>query len=34
MKEIEMYKIYPNKNQPRKNFDEEKIQELADSINK
>lgn len=24
MKEIEMYKIYPNKNQPRKNFDEEK----------
>ncbi|MFU2417323.1 ParB/RepB/Spo0J family partition protein [Peptacetobacter sp. AB800] len=34
MKEIEMYKIYPNKNQPRKNFDEEKIQELADSIKK
>lgn len=34
MKDIEIYKIYPNKNQPRKNFDKEKIEELADSIEK
>lgn len=30
--DIDINKIEPNKNQPRKNFDEEKIQELADSI--
>jgi len=31
-KEIEIKKIYPNKNQPRKDFDQEKLKELADSI--
>lgn len=32
--EIDIFRIYPNKNQPRKNFDKEKIEELADSIEK
>ncbi|WP_300277963.1 ParB/RepB/Spo0J family partition protein [Peptacetobacter sp.] len=32
IEEIEIYKIYPNENQPRKNFDSEKIDELAKSI--
>ncbi len=30
--EIEIYKIVPNPNQPRKHFDEEALQELASSI--
>ncbi len=30
--EVDINKIEPNKNQPRKNFDEEKIKELAESI--
>lgn len=34
IEQIEIYKIYPNKNQPRKNFDKEKIDELANSIEK
>lgn len=29
---VEITKIEPNKNQPRKNFDEDKLQELADNI--
>lgn len=31
--EVDINKINPNKNQPRTNFDEESLQELADSIN-
>ncbi len=31
--EVDLNKINPNKNQPRTNFDEESLQELADSIN-
>ncbi len=31
--EVDINKINPNKNQPRTNFDEEALQELADSIN-
>lgn len=30
--EIELDKIFPNSNQPRKNFDEQPLRELADSI--
>ena len=30
--ELELSKIYPNPNQPRKNFDQSALQELADSI--
>ena len=32
VKELEINKIHPNPNQPRKNFDEEALQELASSI--
>ena len=30
--ELEINKIYPNPNQPRKHFDEEALRELASSI--
>ena len=30
--EIDTDKIYPNKKQPRKHFDKDKINELAESI--
>ena len=30
--EVDINKIEPNKNQPRKNFDSEKLAELAESI--
>lgn len=33
-KEMPLSKIYPNPNQPRKNFDEQALRELADSIKK
>ena len=32
--EMPLDKIYPNPNQPRKNFDEQALRELADSIKK
>lgn len=32
--ELELSKIYPNPNQPRKNFDEQPLKELADSVKK
>ena len=32
--EMPLHKIYPNPNQPRKNFDEQALKELADSIKK
>lgn len=32
--EMPLHKIYPNPNQPRKNFDEQALRELADSIKK
>ncbi|MDE7256503.1 MAG: ParB/RepB/Spo0J family partition protein, partial [Clostridia bacterium] len=32
--EMPLSKIYPNPNQPRKNFDEQALRELADSIKK
>jgi ParB family chromosome partitioning protein len=32
--EVELSKIHPNKDQPRKNFDKNKLNELADSIKK
>jgi ParB family chromosome partitioning protein len=32
--EMSLDKIYPNRNQPRKNFDEQALNELADSIKK
>ena len=30
--ELELSKIYPNPNQPRKNFDQKALEELSDSI--
>ena len=32
--DMELIKIHPNPNQPRKNFDEQALKELSDSINK